>query len=53
MIKCVIIDKDVEIVAGIIIGEDLEMDRKCFYVFDEGIVVIVKGSKVGFQNGII
>lgn len=47
-IKRAIIDKDVEIAAGTIIGEDLEMDRKRFHVSDEGIVVIAKGSKVGF-----
>jgi len=50
--KCVIsraiIDKDVEIAPGTIIGEDIEEDRKRFHVSDEGIVVIAKGQKVGF-----
>ncbi|MGL6170702.1 MAG: sugar phosphate nucleotidyltransferase, partial [Vibrio sp.] len=48
MIKRAIIDKNVEIAPGTIIGEDLELDRKRFHVSDEGIVVIEKGSKVGF-----
>ncbi|RJG51512.1 glucose-1-phosphate adenylyltransferase [Motilimonas pumila] len=43
-----IIDKDVEIAPGTEIGVDLEQDRKRFTVSDEGIVVIPKGSKVGF-----
>lgn len=51
--KCVIsraiIDKDVEIAPGTIIGEDIEEDRKRFHVSDEGIVVIAKGQRVGFE----
>lgn len=47
-IKRAIIDKNVEIAAGTIIGEDLELDRQRFHVSDEGIVVIAKGTKVGF-----
>lgn len=48
MIKRTIIDKDVEIAAGTVIGEDLELDRQRFHVSEEGIVVIAKGTKVGF-----
>jgi glucose-1-phosphate adenylyltransferase len=48
VLKRVIIDKNVEIAAGTIIGEDLELDRKRFHVSDSGIVVIAKGTKVGF-----
>lgn len=44
----VILDKDVEIAPGVIIGEDLEEDRKHFTVSDNGIVVIAKGSRIGF-----
>ncbi|MBL4281306.1 glucose-1-phosphate adenylyltransferase [Vibrio fluvialis] len=47
-IKRAIIDKNVEIAPGTIIGEDLELDRQRFHVSDEGIVVIAKGTKVGF-----
>ncbi|MFV0447324.1 MAG: glucose-1-phosphate adenylyltransferase [Vibrio sp.] len=47
-IKRTIIDKDVEIAAGTVIGEDLELDRQRFHVSDDGIVVIAKGTKVGF-----
>ncbi|ASA54716.1 glucose-1-phosphate adenylyltransferase [Vibrio gazogenes] len=47
-IKRTIIDKHVEIAPGTVIGEDLELDRKRFYVSEGGIVVIAKGTKVGF-----
>jgi glucose-1-phosphate adenylyltransferase len=47
-IKRAIIDKNVEIAPGTMIGEDLELDRQRFHVSDEGIVVIAKGTKVGF-----
>ncbi|PMH44966.1 glucose-1-phosphate adenylyltransferase [Vibrio sp. 10N.286.49.B3] len=43
-----IIDKDVEIAPGTVIGEDLELDAQRFHVSSEGIVVIAKGTKVGF-----
>ncbi|MDC0609477.1 glucose-1-phosphate adenylyltransferase [Vibrio sp.] len=48
IIKRAIIDKDVEIAPGMVIGEDLELDRKRFHVSPNGIVVIAKGSKIGF-----
>lgn len=48
VIRNAIIDKDVEIAPGTLIGEDLELDRRRFTVSDEGIVVIPKGSRVGF-----
>jgi glucose-1-phosphate adenylyltransferase len=44
----VILDKDVEIAPGTVIGENLEEDRKHFTVSDNGVVVIAKGAKVGF-----
>ncbi len=47
-IKRAIIDKNVEIAPGTVIGENLELDRQRFHVSDEGIVVIAKGTKVGF-----
>ncbi|HIF9189677.1 TPA: glucose-1-phosphate adenylyltransferase [Photobacterium damselae] len=47
-IRRAIIDKNVEIAPGTIIGENLEEDRKKYHVSDEGIVVIPKGAKIGF-----
>jgi glucose-1-phosphate adenylyltransferase len=47
-IKRTIIDKNVEIAPGTVIGEDLELDRQRFHVSDSGVVVIAKGTKVGF-----
>ena len=44
----VIIDKDVHIADNVQIGVNLEEDRKCFTVSDEGIVVIPKGARIGF-----
>lgn len=44
----VIIDKDVEIAPGTIIGENLEEDRKRFTVSEDGVVVIAKRSRIGF-----
>ena len=45
----VILDKNVEIAPHTIIGENLEEDRKQFTVSENGIVVIAKGSRVGFE----
>lgn len=47
-IRRAIIDKNVEIAPGTVIGEDLELDAKRFHVSPDGIVVIAKGSKIGF-----
>lgn len=44
----VILDKNVEIAPGTIIGQNIEEDRKHFTVSKDGVVVISKGSKVGF-----
>ncbi|WP_369433802.1 glucose-1-phosphate adenylyltransferase [Psychromonas sp. MME1] len=44
----VILDKNVEIAPGTIIGENLEEDRKKYTVTENGIIVIGKNSKVGF-----
>ncbi len=45
-IRRAIIDKQVEIPAGTVIGYDLEQDRKRFHVTESGIVVIPKGMRV-------
>jgi glucose-1-phosphate adenylyltransferase len=45
-IRRAIIDKDVEIPAGTIIGYDREADRQRFFVTDEGTVVIPKRAKL-------
>ncbi len=41
-----IIDKDVNIPPGMVIGYDIEEDRKRFYVTDTGIVVVAKGTEI-------
>ena len=48
-IRNAIIDKDVTIAPGAIIGEDLDQDKERFHVSPNGIVVIPKGAKVGFD----
>jgi glucose-1-phosphate adenylyltransferase len=45
-IRRAIIDKDVEIPSGTIIGFDREADRQRFFVTDNGIVVIPKRAKL-------
>lgn len=45
-IKRAIIDKDVNIPQGMVIGYDLEEDRKRFFVSDSGIVVVAKGTEI-------
>ena len=45
-----IIDKDVDIAPGTVIGEDPELDKKRFHVSSGGIVVIPKGSRIGFAD---
>lgn len=45
-IKKAIIDKNVEIPAGMTIGYNLEEDRRRFHVTEGGVVVIPKGMKV-------
>ncbi len=45
-IRRAIIDKDVEIPSGAVIGYDLEADRKRFFVSDKGVVVIPKRAKL-------
>lgn len=45
-LRRVIVDKDVELPAGIQIGFDLEEDRKRFHVTAEGIVVIPKRARL-------
>ena len=45
-IKKAIIDKDVLIPAGTVIGYDLEEDRKNFFVSDSDIVVVAKGTEI-------
>ncbi len=45
-IRRAIIDKQVEIPAGTVIGYDLEADKRRFHVTESGIVVIPKGMRV-------
>ena len=45
-IKRAIIDKDVNIPQGIVIGFNLEEDKKRFFVSDSGIVVVAKGTEI-------
>lgn len=47
-IRKTIIDKHVEIAPGTVIGEDPVLDAQRFSVSPEGIVVIAKGTRVGF-----
>ncbi len=43
-----IIDKQVEIAPGTVIGENLALDRERFTVSEQGIVVVPKGARIGF-----
>ncbi len=43
-----IIDKHVEIAPGVVIGENLDLDRERFTVSEQGIVVVPKGARIGF-----
>jgi len=45
-IKRAIIDKDVDIPQGMVIGYDLAEDKKKFFVSDSGIVVVAKGTEI-------
>jgi len=45
-IKRAIIDKDVVIPQGMVIGYDLEEDKKRFHVTESGIVVVAKGTEI-------
>lgn len=45
-IRCAIIDKDVTIPQGMVIGYSLEEDRKRFVVTETGIVVVAKGTEI-------
>jgi len=45
-IKKAIIDKDVNIPQGMVIGYDLEEDKKRFHVTESGIVVVAKGTEI-------
>jgi len=45
-IKRAIIDKDVNIPQGVVIGYDLEKDKKKFFVSESGIVVVAKGTEI-------
>jgi glucose-1-phosphate adenylyltransferase len=46
MIRRAIVDKHVDIPAGITIGHDPEADRRRFHVTESGIVVIPKGMRI-------
>ena len=45
-IKRAIIDKDVKIPEGMVIGYDLKKDKKRFYLSESGIVVVAKGTEI-------
>jgi glucose-1-phosphate adenylyltransferase len=45
-IKRAVVDKDVVIPQGMVIGYDLEEDKKKFYVSESGIVVVAKGTEI-------
>jgi glucose-1-phosphate adenylyltransferase len=45
-IRRAIIDKDVNIPAGLDVGYDLEADAKRFTVTESGLVVIPKGERI-------
>lgn len=45
----VILDKNVIIADNVEIGFDLEKDKRCFTVSDDGVVVIPKGAKIGYN----
>ncbi len=45
-IKRTIIDKDVNIPEGMVIGYDLEEDKKRFHITDSGIVVVAKRTEI-------
>jgi glucose-1-phosphate adenylyltransferase len=45
-IKRAIIDKDVNIAEGMVIGYNLKKDKKRFYVSESGIVVVAKGTEI-------
>lgn len=47
-IKRAILDKEVAVAPGTVIGENLELDRQRFQVSEGGVVVIPKGARVGF-----
>ena len=45
-IKHAIIDKDVVIPQGMVIGYDPAEDRKRFFVSESGVVVVAKGTEI-------
>jgi glucose-1-phosphate adenylyltransferase len=45
-IRKAIIDKDVDIPQGTVIGYDREEDKKRFYVSESGVVVVPKGAEI-------
>jgi len=45
-IKRAIIDKDVTIPSGTVIGYDLEEDKRKFFLSESGIVVVAKGTEI-------
>jgi glucose-1-phosphate adenylyltransferase len=50
-IRRAVIDKDVKIPPGSVIGYDIEEDRKRYYVSPSGIVVIAKGTEITSETG--
>jgi len=48
-IKNAIIDKDVSIPQGMVIGYDAQEDKKRFFVTESGIVVVAKGTEIKWE----
>jgi glucose-1-phosphate adenylyltransferase len=48
-IRRAIIDKNVTIAPGTVIGEDPEHDRQRFHISPNGIITVPKGAQIGFD----
>jgi glucose-1-phosphate adenylyltransferase len=45
-VRRAIVDKDVSIPHGMVIGYDRQEDEKRFFISDSGIVVVAKGTEI-------
>ncbi len=45
-VRRAIIDKDVDVPSGTVIGYDAEVDKRHFFVSDSGIVVVAKKTEI-------
>lgn len=48
-IRNAIVDKNVTIAPGTVIGEDIVEDKRRFHMSPDGVIVIPKGARVGFE----